>query len=113
MKEIFELLDYETETGFVSIFYASPFYNFDIAVHLGKYLAKDKGRTIEIRRTFDNGFSVGVFITNTDVSAEDYGEGSFDKGLIFKIPFEAFSLKNTKHSLSTTVRSVQRDGVKS
>ena len=106
----FELLDYETETGFVSIFYASPFYNFDIAVHLGKYLAKDKGRTIEIRRTFDNGFSVGAFITNTDVSAEDYGEGSFDKGLIFKIPFEAFSLKNTKHSLSTTVRSVQRDG---
>lgn len=106
----FELLDYETTTGFVSIFYASPFYNFDLAVHLGKYLAKDKGRTIEIRRTFDNGFSIGAFVTNTDVSASDFGEGSFDKGLYFKIPFEALSLKNTKRSFSTVLRSVQRDG---
>ena len=106
----FELLDYETTTGFVSIFYASPFYNFDLAVHLGKYLAKDKGRTIEIRRTFDNGFSIGAFVTNTDVSASDFGEGSFDKGLYFKIPFEALSLKNTKSSFSTVLRSVQRDG---
>lgn len=106
----FELLDYETTTGFVSIFYASPFYNFDLAVHLGKYLAKDKGRTIEIRRTFDNGFSIGAFVTNTDVSASDFGEGSFDKGLYFKVPFEALSLKNTKRSFSTVLRSVQRDG---
>tara|TARA_B100000925_G_C21996294_1_gene469081 strand:+ start:133 stop:2220 length:2088 start_codon:yes stop_codon:yes gene_type:complete len=106
----FEMLDYETTSGFVSIFYASPFYNFDIAIHHGKYLAGDKGRTIEIRRTFDNGFSVGAFVTNTDVSAAEYGEGSFDKGLYFKIPFETFSLRHTKSSFSTVLRSIQRDG---
>ena len=106
----FELLDYHTSTGFVSMFYASPFYNFDLAVHIGKYLAKDKGRTIEIRRTFDNGFSIGAFATSTDVSATDFGEGSFDKGLYFKIPFQALSLQNTKASFSTMIRSIQRDG---
>lgn len=109
-KRDFELLDYKTSTGFLSIYYASPFYNYDIALHIGRYLAKDKGATFEVRRTFDNGFAVGAFATLTDVSADDFGEGSFDKGLYFKIPFDAFSLKNTKASFSTVIRSLQRDG---
>ncbi len=109
-KRNFELLDYRTSTGFLSIYYASPFYNYDLALHLGRYLAKDKGATFEVRRTFDNGFSVGGFATFTNVSAADFGEGSFDKGLFFKIPFDAFSVKNTKAAFSTVIRSLQRDG---
>tara|TARA_B100000902_G_scaffold107412_1_gene109247 strand:- start:6406 stop:8442 length:2037 start_codon:yes stop_codon:yes gene_type:complete len=106
----FELLDYNTTTGFLSLYYASPFYNYDFAIHVGRYLAGDKGATIEMRRTFDNGFSVGAFATFTNVSAEDYGEGSFDKGLYFKIPFDSFLPNNRKTSYSTTIRSLQRDG---
>jgi hypothetical protein len=109
-KRDFELLDYKTSTGFLSIYYASPFYNYDLALHIGRYLAKDKGATFEVRRTFDNGFAVGAFATLTDVSAADFGEGSFDKGLFFKIPFDAFSIKNTKAGFSTVIRSLQRDG---
>ena len=67
--------------------YASNFYNFDFGVHLGKYLAKDNGATFEIRRTFDNGSSIGAFATFTNVSPEDFGEGSFDKGIYIKIPY--------------------------
>ena len=77
------LLDYKTTTGFLSLYYASPLYNYDFALHIGKYLAKDKGATFEVRRTFDNGFSIGAFATFTNVSASDFGEGSFDKGLYF------------------------------
>lgn len=106
----FKLLDYKTSTGFLSLYYASPFYNYDFAIHLGRYLAKDKGATIEIRRTFDNGFSIGAFVTRTDVSAADFGEGSFDKGLFFRIPFDSFTSGNTKNSFRTVLRSVQRDG---
>ncbi len=109
-KRNFELLDYETSTGFLSIYYASPFYNYDFAIHLGKYLAKDKGATFEVRRTFDNGFSVGAFATFTNVSAADFGEGSFDKGLYFRIPFDSFSRNNNRGSISTILRSLQRDG---
>ena len=74
-KKRFKLLDYRVTTGFVSLYYASPYYNYDFAVHLGRYLAKDKGATFEIRRTFDNGFSVGAFASFTNVSSNDYGEG--------------------------------------
>jgi len=109
-KRNFELLDYNVVTGFISLFYASPFYNYDIALHVGKYLAKDRGATLELRRTFDNGFAVGAFATLTNVSAADYGEGSFDKGLFFRIPFSAFTRNNTKTGLSTIIRSIQRDG---
>lgn len=106
----FKLLDYKTTTGFLSLYYASPFYNYDFAIHLGRYLARDKGATIEVRRTFDNGFSIGAFATFTNVSAADYGEGSFDKGLYFKIPFDSLLPNNRKGSYSTTIKSLQRDG---
>ena len=29
---------------------------------------------------------MGAFFTKTDVTAEQFGEGSFDKGIYFKIP---------------------------
>ena len=106
----FKFRDYEVMTGFISLYYATPFYNYDIALHMGKYLARDRGATLEVRRTFDNGFSIGAFATLTNVSAAKFGEGSFDKGLYFKIPFNIFTPSNTKNSLSTIIRSVQRDG---
>ena len=37
-------------------------------------------------RTFFNGVKFGVFASFTDVSTEDFGEGSFDKGIYFNIP---------------------------
>ena len=59
------------------------FYNYDVAVHAGQYLAKDVGATLEVRRTFRNGWQLGAWATMTDVSSEDFGEGSFDKDSIF------------------------------
>ncbi len=105
-----DMLDYETNTAFLSIYYASPFYNYDLSVHAGKYLAGDKGMTIEIARTFDNGFSIGAFATFTNISAEQYGEGSFDKGITIRIPFDAFTKSNTKQAFRTSIKSIQRDG---
>jgi len=106
----FKHLDYQTTTGFASVYWASPFYNFDVAVHAGKYLAKDTGATLEIRRTFNNGWMVGLWATRTDVSAEDFGEGSFDKGMFFKIPFDGLFGRNTRGAYSTRIRPIQRDG---
>tara|TARA_R110000824_G_scaffold336_9_gene2240 strand:+ start:36481 stop:38571 length:2091 start_codon:yes stop_codon:yes gene_type:complete len=106
----FELLDYSVVTGHLSAYWATPWYNYDAAIHVGRYLAKDRGATIEIRRTFDNGWMVGAFATFTNVSSEDFGEGSFDKGLYFKIPLDQILPGNTKASYSNSIRSVQRDG---
>lgn len=106
----FEFLDYEVLTGHVSAFYATPWYDFDIAIHAGRYLAGDTGVTYEARRTFDNGFSIGAFFTRTNVSAEEFGEGSFDKGLFLQIPIAAIFPINTRSSYRTVIRSLERDG---
>ncbi len=106
----FDHLDYQTTTGFASVYWASPFYNIDVAVHAGKYLAKDVGATLEIRRTFNNGWMVGLWATKTDVSAEDFGEGSFDKGMFFRIPFDSLFGRNTRNGYAASVRPIQRDG---
>ena len=62
---------------------------FDLKASYGKYLAGDIGGTIELSRTFPNGVRFGVFATFTDVSTEQFGEGSFDKGIYFNIPIFA------------------------
>lgn len=105
-----DLLDYSVVTGHVSAYWATPWYNYDVAVHAGQYLAKDVGATIEVRRTFDNGWMVGAFATFTNVSAEDFGEGSFDKGIYFRVPLDQILPGNTRASYSNTIRSIQRDG---
>ena len=105
-----DLLDYKTTTAFASAYWASPFYNLDFAVHAGRYLAKDVGATLEARRTFANGWMVGLWATITDVPFDDFGEGSFDKGMFFKIPLDGVLGGSGRANYSMRVRPIQRDG---
>ncbi len=77
---------------------------------MGRYLAGDRGYTIEARRTFDHGFSIGAFFTRTNVSTEDFGEGSFDKGFYIRVPFAMLLGGNTRGSYKTILRPIERDG---
>ena len=108
--KMFGLHDYKTLTGHVSAYWATGFHGFDVAVHAGRYLAKDVGATLEVQKRFANGWSVGAFATLTDVPFEVFGEGSFDKGLIFKIPFDLYSPRNTRGAYRLNIRSINRDG---
>jgi hypothetical protein len=51
-----------------------------------------------------------MWATKTDVSSEEFGEGSFDKGLFFRIPFDSVINKHRKSISTTRIRPVQRDG---
>lgn len=102
--------DYETVTGHLSAYWASPFYDFDVILHAGRYLAKDWGATLELQKRFANGWSIGAFATLTDVPFDEFGEGSFDKGLIFRVPFNPFTGRNTQASYKLLMRPIQRDG---
>jgi hypothetical protein len=106
----FDLAGYKATTAFASVYWASPFYNYDFALHAGQYLAKDRGATLEMRRTFSNGWMVGLWATKTNVSAADFGEGSFDKGFFFRIPFDGLFGRNTRGAYATRMRPIQRDG---
>ena len=105
-----DLLDYDVITGHVSAYWASPFYNYDVAIHVGRYLAKDSGATFEARRTFRNGWQIGVWASLTDVPFEDFGEGSFDKGLFFQMPLDGLFGGKTRGIFATRMRPIQRDG---
>ena len=59
---------------------------FDMKISAGEYLAGDKGFTVEFSRTYQGGLRLGAFASFTNVSTEDFGEGSFDKGIFFSIP---------------------------
>ena len=68
------------------------------------------GGTVTISREFENGWRVGGLCTFTDVSSEELGEGSFDKGINLTVPINWFLGEPDKRSVSATIRPIQRDG---
>ena len=80
-------LDYENVTLTANLYYRNyGIIPFDMKLSAGEYLAGDVGSTIEFSRTFSSGVKFGAFATFTDVTTKQFGEGSFDKGIFFKIP---------------------------
>lgn len=93
--------DYNTNTGFLNAYYRNYGYiPFDAKFSYGRYLGGDKGFTADFYRSFPNGVKFGVFATFTDVSSENFGEGSFDKGIYFNFPFASSTLNYTWRPLT-------------
>ncbi len=105
----FGFLDYDVVTGHVSGYYDIGG-GYNAQVDIGRYLAGDWGSTFTLTRRFGNGFEVGAFFTLTDVSFEDFGEGSFDKGVTFRIPLTWLTGQPSQESGGLTLRPIQRDG---
>ena len=83
----FGTLDYRNLTGSINFYYRNyGSIPFDMKISYGEYLAGDFGSTIEFSRSFENGTKFGVFASFTDVTSEQFGEGTFDKGIFFNIP---------------------------
>ena len=80
-------LDYKNTMATANFYYRNyGSIPFDMKISIGEYLAGDEGFTVNLSRTFSNGVSFGIFASITDVSAGQFGEGSFDKGIHFNIP---------------------------
>lgn len=107
---LFGLQRYHVATGHLSLYYASPWYDLNFVVRAGQYLAGDRGVTFQMSRRFSTGVEVGAFFTKTNVSAAQFGEGSFDKGIFIRIPLGWVAPINTQSELTTVLRPVQRDG---
>ena len=86
-KMRFGSLEYENLVGNINFYHRNyKRIPFDTKISYGEYLAGDEGITIDFSRSFSNGTKFGVFATFTDVSSEEFGEGSFDKGIYFNVP---------------------------
>ncbi len=105
----FGFQDYDVVTGHVSG-YAELGRGFHGQVDLGRYLAGDSGATFTLAREFANGWRIGAFATLTSASAEEFGEGSFDKGIEISIPVRALLGMRTGREFGLTLRPVRRDG---
>jgi len=107
---LFSFQDYDVITGHASIYYDTPYAHWNVALHAGRYLAGDLGATLELSRRFPNGWEVGAFATITDVPFEEFGEGSFDKGITLSIPLDWGLPRDTKSKAALRLRPIQRDG---
>ncbi|EKO36033.1 putative uncharacterized lipoprotein YjbH [SAR86 cluster bacterium SAR86E] len=108
--QMFGIRDYNTLTGHLSFYYTEPKSNVTFRMKGGKFLAKDSGISFEFWRVFYSGFRLGAFFTLTDISKEEFGEGSFDKGFYFHVPLEIFSNSYNRRNFGWGLRPLTRDG---
>ncbi len=107
---LFGLHNYRVITGHIAAYYDSPFYGLNFEVHAGRYLAGDYGATFQVTRRFDNGVEIGAYATFTNVPFAKFGEGSFDKGIIIRIPVGAVAPLNTQAVANLDFSPITRDG---
>lgn len=104
------LQKYNASTGHLSLYYQSPWYELNFVARAGQFLAGDRGLNLEVTRRFSTGVEVGAFMTKTNLSAANFGEGSFDKGIIIRIPLGWVAPFESQSEFGMNLRPVQRDG---
>ena len=105
----FSFRDYSTITGHIGLYYDLP-YQVRSQLLMGKYLAGDKGVTLDLSRRFNSGFTLGVFATKTNLSAVEFGEGSFDKGFYISVPTKLFYSDFRSGNISFGLHPLTKDG---
>ena len=105
----FSFQDYSTVTGHLNFGLSLPL-GVESNLSYGRYLAKDDGFTFDLGRRTRSGFKAGIYFTRTNVSAETFGEGSFDKGFYFQIPMDLFSTGYSGNYSTFKLSPLTRDG---
>ncbi|MDF2184445.1 YjbH domain-containing protein [Grimontia hollisae] len=102
-----------TPTGHFTTYYRPEWTGFDdllIKASVGQYLAEDNGVTLDISKQFDSGVIAGAYIAKTNLSAKQFGEGSFNKGFYLSIPFDIFTVKPSASRAFINWTPLSRDG---
>ncbi|SFH35260.1 YjbH domain-containing protein [Modicisalibacter xianhensis] len=105
----FGLRDYDTWTGHATAYVEPGWEDILAQVSVGRYLAGDIGATFDVSREFENGARIGAWATLTD-AGDDYGEGSFDKGIYITLPLDAFFTTSSRAYTSVAWKPLTRDG---
>ena len=105
----FGLQKYENTTGHLGLYFDLPS-QINTQILIGEYLAGDKGITLDLSRRFKTGFTLGVFASKTNLSAEEFGEGSFDKGFYISVPTKLFFSDFRTGNISFGLHPLTKDG---
>lgn len=109
-RQDFVLRDYTVNTGHATLYWDTGWYGVHANLMVGQYLAGDRGATINLTRVFANGVGMGAWATKTNVSAQQFGEGSFDKGIFISIPFDLMFPKTSADTALFAWDPLTRDG---
>jgi membrane-associated phospholipid phosphatase len=104
------LRDYKTMTGHATAYWDTGISDVLLKLQVGQYLAGDRGATMDVSRRFQNGVVLGAYATKTNVSAQQFGEGSFDKGIYISLPFDVMLPKYSDSRARVTWQPLTRDG---
>lgn len=107
----FGFRDYDVITGHLTGYWRPSFMpNTLITVAAGQFLAGDRGVQVSVDHKFESGIIVGAYAAKTNVSAEEYGEGSFTKGFYISIPFDILQLRYSPGRGAISWSPLTRDG---
>lgn len=109
-EQDFGFRDYRVTTGHVSVYWDTGWHDLQAKLMVGQYLAGDVGATLDVRRQFANGVSIGAWATKTNVSSAQFGEGSFDKGIYLRVPFDVLLARATPGMANIVWNPLTRDG---
>jgi len=109
-EQDFGFRDYSVVSGHATAYWDTGWNDVQVKLSAGRYLAKDIGATLDVSRTFKNGVTVGAFATKTNVSAAEFGEGSFDKGVYIAIPFDVMLTRSSSSVANLLWKPLTRDG---
>ncbi|MCO4198580.1 YjbH domain-containing protein [Aeromonas hydrophila] len=106
-----KMADYDVVTGHLTGYWHLPYVDSVLAkIAVGRYLAGDTGVTFDFSKRFDSGVMLGAYATLTNVSSEEYGEGSFTKGIYVTIPFDLMLIHPTTTKGTIGWVPLTRDG---
>ncbi|ADO50370.1 YjbH domain-containing protein [[Enterobacter] lignolyticus] len=109
--DMMKFTDYSVKTGNLTAYWTPSFaQNVLVKASIGQYLAGDKGGTLDVSKHFDSGIVVGAYATITNVSAQEYGEGNFTKGVYVSVPLDLFTSGPTRSRANIGWTPLTRDG---
>jgi membrane-associated phospholipid phosphatase len=104
------LRNYHINTGHATAYWDTGLMGLLVKLQVGQYLAGDRGATLDVSRRFSNGVTLGAYATRTNVSAQQFGEGSFDKGIYLNLPFDVMLPKFSDSTATLGWQPLTRDG---
>ncbi len=78
----FSFRDYETVTGHLGLYYDFPKL-VSAQLLMGKYLAKDKGVSLDLSKRFNSGFALGILQLKLIYQQKNLEKGVLTRGFIF------------------------------